>query len=119
MTDEGGYRVELEQFCGPMDLLLHLLREEELEVDSIPVARICDRYLVHLEELERIDIDAAGDFLVMAATLMRLKSRSLLPKEEQVASDREVIKKIAQIAYREMFDLLSQKRGQLSKMLPP
>ncbi len=81
------YRVELDQFSGPMELLLHLLDEEELSVEGIQVARICDRYLQHLSSLSKIDIDAAGEFLLMASTLMRMKSRSLLPAEEQLLED--------------------------------
>lgn len=82
--------MELEQFSGPLDLLLHLLDEEELSVEGIQVARICERYLAYLEHLEKIDIDAAGEFLLMASTLMRMKSRSLLPAEEQLLEDEEL-----------------------------
>jgi segregation and condensation protein A len=84
---ETSYRVDLEQFSGPLDLLLHLLRQEELEVGEIQVAAVCDRYLSYLHDLERIDIDAAGEFLVMASTLMRLKSRSMLPSDELALED--------------------------------
>jgi segregation and condensation protein A len=84
------YRVELEQFSGPLDLLLHLLDTEELSVEGIQVSRICDRYLKYLEQLDKIDIDAAGEFLLMASTLMRMKSRSLLPVEEQVLEDEDL-----------------------------
>jgi segregation and condensation protein A len=84
------YRVELEQFSGPMELLLHLLDEEELSVEGIQVARICDRYLEHLDRLDAIDIDAAGEFLLMASTLMRMKSRALLPAEDQLLEDEEL-----------------------------
>lgn len=84
------HRVELDQFSGPMELLLHLLDQEELSVEGVQVSRICDRYLQLLEAMEKIDIDAAGEFLLMAATLMRLKSRSLLPAEEQVLDDEEL-----------------------------
>lgn len=84
------YRVELDQFSGPMELLLHLLDQEELSVEGIQVARICDRYLEHLTRLEKIDIDAAGEFLLMASTLMRMKSMSLLPAEEQLLDDEEL-----------------------------
>jgi segregation and condensation protein A len=89
-TSSEDYRVELDQFSGPMELLLHLLDQEELSVEGIQVARICDRYLAHLEAMEKIDIDAAGEFLLMASTLMRMKSRSLLPPEEQILEDEEL-----------------------------
>ncbi len=89
-TSSDAWRVELDQFSGPMELLLHLLDQEELSVEGIQVARICDRYLAHLEAMEKIDIDAAGEFLLMASTLMRMKSRSLLPPEEQVLDDEEL-----------------------------
>jgi segregation and condensation protein A len=89
-ASSSGYRVELEQFSGPMELLLHLLDQEELSVEGIQVARICDRYLAHLEGLAKIDIDAAGEFLLMASTLMRMKSQSLLPAEEQLLEDEEL-----------------------------
>lgn len=81
------YRVELPQFSGPLELLLHLLDDAELSIEGIEVARVCDRYLVHLGALERIDIDAAGEFLVMASTLLRLKSQSLLPVEDRILED--------------------------------
>ena len=84
------YRVELDQFSGPMELLLHLLDQEELSVDGIQVARICERYLEYVTHVEKIDIDAAGEFLLMAATLMRIKSRSLLPVEEQILEDEDL-----------------------------
>ncbi|MCE9637328.1 MAG: segregation/condensation protein A [Planctomycetes bacterium] len=87
VTGEPDHRVELPQFSGPLELLLHLLGEAELSVAGIEVARVCDRFLEHLKQLERIDIDAAGDFLVMASTLMRLKSQSMLPADEQILDD--------------------------------
>jgi segregation and condensation protein A len=69
------YRVQLEAFEGPLDLLLFLIRKAEVEVTDIPVATITDQYLAFLEHIERIDIDLAGEFLLMAATLMEIKSR--------------------------------------------
>ncbi|HED66049.1 MAG TPA: hypothetical protein ENJ09_10910 [Planctomycetes bacterium] len=77
------YTVRLSRvFQGPMDLLLHLVREHEVEIQEIEISAILTDYLAYLEKLEALDIEVAGDFLVMAATLMAIKSRSLLPNEE-------------------------------------
>jgi len=77
-----GYKVELDEFSGPLDLLLYLIRQEEVDITSIPIARITDQYLAHLDVLQLINVDLAGEFLLMAATLMEIKSRMLLPKPE-------------------------------------
>ncbi|HVS10003.1 MAG TPA: segregation/condensation protein A [Planctomycetota bacterium] len=77
------YTVRLEQlFQGPMDLLLHLVREQEVEIHEIEINRVIDGYLAWLKNLEQFDIELAADFVLMAATLMSIKSRSLLPSEE-------------------------------------
>jgi segregation and condensation protein A len=76
------YRVNLDIFAGPLDLLLYLVRKEEVDIYDIPIARITDQYLQYLEILKQLDIDLAGDFLVMAATLMEIKSAMLLPQTE-------------------------------------
>ena len=73
------YRVHLEAFEGPLDLLLFLIRRAEVDVTDIPVAAIAGQYMQYLAGIERIDIDLAGEFLVMAATLMEIKSRMLAP----------------------------------------
>ena len=73
------YRVELEVYNGPLDLLLYLIRREEVDIYDIPIARITAQYVAYVELLRRVDPDAVGDFLVMAATLMEIKSRTLLP----------------------------------------
>lgn len=75
------YRVELPVFSGPMDLLLHLVRQSEVDIHAIRVAPILDDYLKHLEVLRALDLHDIGDFLVMASTLMEIKSRELLPNE--------------------------------------
>lgn len=80
------YRVTLEAFEGPLDLLLYLIRRSEIDITDIPIARITEQYLAFLEAgggIERIDIDVAGEFLVMAATLMEIKSRMLMPAGER------------------------------------
>src|SRR5436309_7026340 len=80
------YRVELDVYNGPLDLLLYLLKRDELDIYDIPIARITDSYTAYLRMLkgmhaeEGLDINVAGEFLVMAATLMEIKSAMLLPK---------------------------------------
>jgi len=76
------YRVNLDIFAGPLDLLLYLVRKEEVDVYDVPIAKITDQYLQYLELLKQLDIDLAGDFLVMAATLMEIKSAMLLPRAD-------------------------------------
>ncbi len=76
------YRVNLDIFAGPLDLLLYLVRKEEVDIYDIPIAKITDQYIRYIEMLESLDIDLAGDFLVMASTLMHIKSAMLLPKVE-------------------------------------
>lgn len=84
----GEYTVFLERvFEGPMDLLLHLVREQEVEIQDVEIARVIDGYFEYLQHLEELDIEVAGEFLVMAATLMSIKSRSLLPREEVELED--------------------------------
>ncbi len=82
------FTLTLEQvFRGPMDLLLHLVREQEVEIHEVRISEVVDRYLEYLRALEDLDIEVAGDFLVMASTLMAIKSRSLLPREEVELED--------------------------------
>ena len=76
------YRVNLDIFAGPLDLLLYLVRKEEVDIYDIPIAKITDQYISYIELLKSLDIDLAGDFLVMAATLMQIKSAMLLPRAE-------------------------------------
>jgi segregation and condensation protein A len=76
------YRVNLDIFAGPLDLLLYLVRKEEVDIYDIPIAKITDQYISYIEMLKSLDIDLAGDFLVMAATLMQIKSAMLLPQAE-------------------------------------
>jgi segregation and condensation protein A len=82
MNSEQDYRVNLENFGGPLDLLLHLVRKEEVDIHDIPISKILDQYMKHLEVIHALDLDDAGDFLVMAATLMLIKSKMLLPTED-------------------------------------
>ena len=83
------YQVVLEAFRGPMDLLLYLVKREEVDVRDIPVARVADQFKQYLDVLTLIDVERAGDFLVLAATLMEIKSRLLLPRVEGPAEAEE------------------------------
>lgn len=83
------YRVQLDAFEGPMDLLLYLIRKHEVDLHDIPLSLITDQYLGFLDDLDSIDIDLAGEFLVTAATLMELKSRMLAATLDQKDDDGE------------------------------
>lgn len=76
------YKVKLEAFEGPLDLLLFLIKKSEVDVYDIPVADITRQYLEYIEIIKLLDIEAASDFILMAATLMRIKAQMLLPKPE-------------------------------------
>jgi segregation and condensation protein A len=76
------FRIALPNFEGPLDLLLHLIREHRLDIFDIPLALITEKYLEYLERMREINLDIAGEFLVMASTLAHLKSRMLLPRQE-------------------------------------
>ena len=75
------YRVKIDAFEGPLDLLLYLIRKEEVSIYDIPIARITEQYLDHLRAMQELDIGIAGDFLMMAATLIHIKSQMLLPRD--------------------------------------
>jgi segregation and condensation protein A len=86
-TDE--YKVKLEVFEGPLDLLLYLIKKEELEIHNIPMERITAQYIQYIELMKMLDLNVAGEFLVMAATLMMIKSRMLLPVEDRPEMEEE------------------------------
>jgi segregation and condensation protein A len=83
------YRVDLEVFAGPLDLLLYLVRKDEVDIYDIQIANIAEQYIKYVDMLQMFDIDLAGDFLVMAATLMEIKSAMLLPKVQDETGDDE------------------------------
>lgn len=80
-TGHEGYKVKLEIFEGPLDLLLYLIRKEQVSIYDIPIARITEQYLDYLRTMQELDMAVAGDFLVMAATLIHIKSQMLLPRD--------------------------------------
>ncbi|MDI6733776.1 MAG: segregation/condensation protein A [Planctomycetota bacterium] len=109
------YKIQLENFYGPLDLLLYLVRENELDPLKIPVTRITEQYLNYLEMMRKLDINLAGEFLVMATTLMEIKARLLVPpletdEEEQEEQDPrfELIRRL--LEYKKYKDLAGKLR---------
>ena len=83
------YPIRVANFEGPLDLLLHLIRRNEVNVYDIPIVLITDQYLDYLSLMQELNLDVAGDFLVMAATLIHIKSRMLVPRLEREAAEEE------------------------------
>jgi segregation and condensation protein A len=80
---DNDYKVKLDIFEGPLDLLLYLIKKDEIDIYDIPIERITAQYLEFLDAFKTLDLEIAGDFIVMAANLIYIKSRSLLPKDQQ------------------------------------
>lgn len=106
------YTVRLSAFEGPLDLLLHLVRSNELDIYHLPIAEITDQYVAYINMFEELSLDVAGEYLLMAASLMYMKSRLLLPRDddEPEEEDEEVADLVRQLAeyqrYREAADVL-------------
>ena len=84
------YRINLDVFAGPLDLLLYLVRKEEVDIYDIPISKITEEYIRHVEMLKIFDMELAGEFLVMAATLIEIKSAMLLPKDQLDAMEQDI-----------------------------
>jgi len=92
-TDEAAYtgvRVALDAFSGPLDLLLHLIQRDEIDIYDIPIAHITAQYLGHLELMQELDLEIAGEYIVMAASLIRIKAQMLLPSPSKEEAAEEV-----------------------------
>jgi len=85
--DPAGYQVALDVFEGPLDLLLHLVKKHELSILDIPISFVTEKYLEYLDAMAALDIDVAGEYLLMAATLCHIKSRELLPSPEPLEDE--------------------------------
>ena len=83
MVLTSAYEVKLEVFEGPLDLLLHLIRKQDMDIQDIQISSITQEYLAYLEIMKNFNLDSAGEFLLMASTLMQIKAQMLLPKEEK------------------------------------
>jgi segregation and condensation protein A len=84
------YKIKLEIFEGPLDLLIYLVKKEHLNIYDIPIARVTEQYLSYLELMRFLDLNVAGEFLVMAATLMQIKSKMLLPVDEIQSPEEQI-----------------------------
>ena len=94
------YQIKLEIFEGPMDLLLHLIKKHELDIYSIPIALITQQYLEYIELMKSLDMEIAGDFLVMASTLTHIKSKMMLPPPENPEDDEDGVDPRAELIRR-------------------
>jgi len=121
-----GYGVKLPVFEGPLDLLLHLIRQNEVDITDIPVAAIAAQYLEYLEIMRSLDLDIAAEYLVMAATLAQIKSRMLLPPSEEELEGEELDPRAELVArlleyqrYKEVADALGKRRWLGRDVYPP
>jgi segregation and condensation protein A len=117
------YQVDLDVFRGPLDLLLYLVKRNEVDICDIPIARITEQFLEYLSVLQIVDVERAGDFLVLAATLMEIKSRMLLPRsdeqtEEEADPRSELVRQLLEYKkYKDAAALLdAQAERQLSRV---
>jgi len=83
------YKIKLEIFEGPLDLLLYLVKKDHLNIYDIPIAKVTEQYLQYINLMQLLDLNIAGEFLVMAATLMQIKSKMLLPAEESQTEEEQ------------------------------
>ena len=117
------FRVDLEIFRGPLDLLLYLVRKHELDVIDIPIAPITEQFLEYLAVLEQIDVNAVGDFLDMASTLIEIKSRMVLPGEEEVEDEledprQELVRRLLEYKqYRDAASMLEERSREWQRAL--
>jgi segregation and condensation protein A len=108
------FSVELDIFRGPLDLLLYLVRKHELDAVEVPIARVIDQYCEYIAVLEQLDVDAVGDFLDVASTLIEIKSRLVLPHEEEVEQEledprRELVRRLLEFKhYRDAASMLEE-----------
>jgi segregation and condensation protein A len=111
------YKIKLQIFEGPLDLLLYLVKKDHLNIYDIPIAQITDQYLAYLELMKLLDLNIAGEFLVMAATLMQIKSKMLLPaevepQEEEVDPRAELVRRLLEYEkFKEIAEDLRQRES--------
>lgn len=118
------FRVELEIFRGPLDLLLYLVRKHEVEICDIPVAPITEQYLEYISVLEQLDVNAVGDFLAMASTLIEIKSQQVLPRPEEIEGEiddprEELVRRLLEYKkYRDAASILEERSRAWQQQFP-
>ena len=115
------HKVEIDQFQGPLDLLLYFIRRDEIDINDIPIAKITAEYLQIVEDMKSMNLSVAGEFILMAATLMRIKSKMLLPRPdlddlgEPIEPRTELVQQLIEYKkYKDIADNLSEKWEALS-----
>ncbi|NNF03159.1 MAG: segregation/condensation protein A [Rhodothermales bacterium] len=118
------YKIQLQQFEGPLDLLLFFIRRDELDIHDIPISRIADEFLEYVRYMEEIDLDGVGDFLYMAAVLIHIKTRMLLPVQETdeegepVDPRRELVERLLEyVRFKEASDHLEEQYDRRERQL--
>ena len=111
-----GYKLKLDIFEGPLDLLLYLIKKSDIDISDIPIAEITEQYMEYIKMMKMLDLDIVGDFLVMAATLMQIKSKMLLPPDptEEEAEEEdprdELVRRLQEYKkFKEIADALKEK----------
>jgi segregation and condensation protein A len=118
------FRIELDVYHGPLDLLLYLVRKHELDIVDIAIAKVTDQYLDYLAVLEQIDVDAVGDFLDMASLLIEMKSRMVVPGEEEVQDEledprQELVRRLLEYKqYRDAASMLEERSREWRERFP-
>ncbi len=118
------FRVDLNTFRGPLDLLLYLVRKHEVEIVDIPIATITDQFLEYLSVLEQLDVGAVGDFLGLASTLMEIKSQQVLPRGDEIDDQPEdprqelVLRLLEYKKYRDAASMLEQRSRDWQRHYP-
>lgn len=117
------YSVDLEVFQGPMDLLLYLIRRDEIDIYDIPIARITEQYMKYVEMLKLLNLENAGEYILMVATLIRIKAQMLLPRntqdEDEVDPREELTRALLEYGkFKEAGEILKEKRDFESRLVP-
>jgi len=118
------YKIQLQQFEGPLDLLLFFIRRDELDIHDIPISRIADEFLQYVRYMEEVDLDGVGDFLYMAAVLINIKTRMLLPVQDTdeegdpIDPRRELVERLLEyVRFKEASDKLEQQYERRDRQL--